>query len=164
MKKILFISLAFCYCSCVFSQEISGSFAVLQNFDNVIHLEFNYKSIHGMTENDFAEYETDWRKDKNNIEGIFISKAMDKTPGVTLSKRTESPYTIRMDVNSISRKGDYQCDAVLLDQQGKELGKIKDIKGKGGTFGTKLNLISDGAKSTGAKFGKLLRKAINSGK
>ena len=37
---------------------------------------------------------------------------------------------------------------------------VLGISGKGGMFGTKLNLIKDGAKSTGKKLGTILRKYI----
>ena len=64
-------------------------------------------------------------------------------------------------MKSISVKGDYDFYIVLLDKDKKELGTISNLFGKGGMFGTKLNLIKDGAKSTGKRAGTLLKKYMN---
>ena len=49
---------------------------------------------------------------------------------------------------------------LYLDKSEKVQGTISGLFGKGGMFGTKLNLIKDGAKSTGKRAGALLRKYI----
>jgi hypothetical protein len=63
-------------------------------------------------------------------------------------------------VTTISPKGDYSFVVQLIDKKGEIVGSIAGLFGKGGMFGTKLNLIKDGAKSTGKRAGALLRKYI----
>ena len=72
----------------------------------------------------------------------------------------EADLTVRILVNTVSVKGDHSFEVQLLDKSGKVQGTISGLFGKGGMFGTKLNLIKDGAKSTGKRTGALLRKYI----
>ena len=46
--------------------------------------------------------------------------------------------------------------AVIVDHDGRTICRIDDIKGDGGRFGSRLNLLKDGAKSTGAKLGEFI--------
>jgi hypothetical protein len=48
----------------------------------------------------------------------------------------------------------------VLDSNGTILAKIVDLYGEGGTFGSKLNLIKDGAKSSGKKAGIFLKREL----
>ena len=139
----------------------SGSLQALKDAGKV-NLTFEFVTIHSMDENSFGEYETDWFKDKPEVIGLFTDKANDTLKGLlTLGNFKNTDYTIHVIVNSISTKGNYNCDAVLL-KQGKEIAKITGITGRGGKIGTKLNLIKDGAQSTGKQLGKTLKKEIKS--
>ena len=69
-------------------------------------------------------------------------------------------HTVKVVVTTISPKGDYSFVVQLIDKKGEIVGSIAGLFGKGGMFGTKLNLIKDGAKSTGKKLGTILKKYI----
>ena len=164
MKRILFIiftCLALCsYAQVPFSSEVvTGSFSSLKG--QSANLEIVYNKVHGMSEADFAAYEADWNVDKPEIESLIWSKANDAVKSVChLNFGNKADLTVRIVVNSVSVKGDHSFELQLLDKNEKVLGKIEGLFGKGGMFGTKLNLIKDGAKSTGKRAGALLKKYI----
>ncbi len=165
MRRILFVIFA-CLSLCSYAQVpfnnevVTGSFSSLKG--QSANLEIVYNKIHGMPEADFAAYEKDWNVDKPEIESIIWSKANDGVKSSCyLNMGNKAEQTVRIVVNSVSVKGDYSFEIQLLDKSEKVLGKIEGLFGKGGMFGTKLNLIKDGAKSTGKRTGALLRKYIN---
>lgn len=161
MKKLL-LSLLFIIAaiSSVSAQLlIEGSLTSLKKADRVnLKIDFSEASIHGMSESAFAKYETDWEVDKPVIIGYFLSEARQKCGDlINLGTYENADCEIRVNVISINEKGNYVCEADVYDAEGKVIAKIKDISAKGGLFGTKLNLIKDGAKHTGAAFGKFLK-------
>jgi hypothetical protein len=112
-----------------------------------------------MTEAEFAEYEKDWNVDKPEIENYVLVEANKALRGqCRLREGKDEGLTVRLEVKSIGVKGDYDFYVLLLDKDKKELGTISNLFGKGGMFGTKLNLIKDGAKSSGKRMGSLLKK------
>jgi len=138
---------------------VEGSLTPLRKADRVnLKIDFSEASIHGMSENAFAKYETDWDVDKPVIVGYFLSEARQKCGDlINLGTYENADCEIRVNVISINEKGNYVCEADVYDAEGKVIAKIKDISAKGGHFGTKLNLIKDGAKHTGAALGKFLK-------
>ncbi len=68
----------------------------------------------------------------------------------------KSKYTLKVNVVHVSVKGTITSFAEVLDSEGTILATLPEMKGDGGTFGSKMNLIGDGCKSTG----KLLAKNI----
>ena len=165
MKRLLFViftCLSLCsYAQMPFSSEVvTGSFSSLKG--QSANLEIVYNKIHGMPEADFAAYETDWNDDKPEIESLIWSNIYDAVKSKChLDLGNNADLTVRIVVNSVSVKGDHSFELHLLDKNDKVLGKIEGLFGKGGMFGTKLNLIKDGAKSTGKRAGALLKKYIN---
>ena len=160
------IRLAFAVILCTFSfamsaQTITGSLKEFALFGKAnIEVIFADASIHGMQEEDFAAVERDWYKDKPEIVYDFIGGVAEKLKvRFTIGTRLSTPYQIKVYVQNISKKGDYTCDAIVFKED-VEIASIKSIKADGGTFGTKLNLIKDGAEHTGEKLGKLLSKEI----
>lgn len=162
----------FCILACIAlvlpinAQVLNGSFKALQGQQRAnFEVDFSEASIHGMTEEDFADYETDWYKDKREVVAIILNECNEKCRrAVTLGRFDKSPYLVKLVVRSISSKGDFDFDAYLFDTEGNQLGSIENLWGKGGRFGTKLNLIKDGAESSGKALGGALRTAILKGK
>ncbi len=166
MKKIF--SLVFCLCVVLntFSQRIeSGTFDGLKNVDKLaLDLDFSHASIHGMNEKAFSEYEKDWYTDKPDIVADFISCIAEKINGIILiTDKSETPWLLRINVVSISTKGNFVCTADLINGENIEA-HVVGIHGSGGTFGSKLNLIKDGVKTTSKKCGSFMRKVIRNAK
>lgn len=160
MKRILLTLIALFAALCLFGQTDTGSFSALKDQSNAqLVVDFSEASIHGMSEEDFADYEQDWYKDKPEIIAIITNNCNEKLRGLTLGRR-EAPYILRLKVLSVSARGDFDCDAYLEDPDGNVLGTIEGLWGKGGRFGTKLNLIKDGAERLGQCLGIALRYAI----
>ncbi len=164
MKRILFIIFT-CLSLCSYAQMplstevVTGSFEALYN--KTANLEIEYVKIHNRSEAEFAEYEKDWKVDKPDVEDLILQNANAALKKVChLNFGKESDLTVRVVVTTISAKGDYSFVVQLLDKKGEIVGNITNLFGKGGIFGTKLNLIKDGAKSTGKKLGTILKKYI----
>ena len=164
MKRILFIIFT-CLSLCSYAQMplstevVTGSFEALYN--KTANLEIEYVKIHNRSEAEFAEYEKDWKVDKPYVEDLILQNANAALKKVChLNFGKESDLTVRVVVTTISAKGDYSFVVQLLDKKGEIVGNITNLFGKGGIFGTKLNLIKDGAKSTGKKLGTILKKYI----
>ena len=113
------------------------------------------------SEAEFAEYEKDWVVDKPDVEDLILQSANAALKGAChLEFGKEADWTVKVVVTTISQKGDFSFVVQLLDKKGEIVGNIANLFGKGGIFGTKLNLIKDGAKSTGKKLGTILKKYI----
>jgi hypothetical protein len=164
MKRLLFVVFA-CLSLCSYAQMplstevVTGSFEALYN--KTANLEIEYVKIHNRSEAEFAEYEKDWVVDKPEVEDLILQNANAALKSVChLNFGKESDWTVKVVVTTISPKGDYSFVVQLIDKKGEIVGSIAGLFGKGGMFGTKLNLIKDGAKSTGKKLGTILRKYI----
>ena len=157
----MFACLSLCsYAQAPLSTEVvTGSFEALYN--KTANLEIEYVKIHNRSEAEFAEYEKDWKVDKPDVEDLILQNANAALKKVChLNFGKESDLTVKVVVTTISAKGDYSFVVQLLDKKGEIVGNITNLFGKGGIFGTKLNLIKDGAKSTGKKLGTILKKYI----
>ena len=96
---------------------------------------------------------------------FFITRANIPLEGlVILGRFPKAAYTLKVTVNAISEKGNYDCDVTLLDAGRSVLARLSGVCAKGGTWGTKLNLIKDGARHTGKKLGEALRAEIKKAK
>jgi len=129
----------------------------------IANFEVDYSNaiIHGMSEEEFAEYELDWDKDMPQILAYFRSNLTDRAGEyLALVTKKEVPLTLRWVVLSINTKGDTQSELHVLNSEGVVLAKIIELNGEGGTFGSKLNLIKDGAKSSGKKAGSFLKREL----
>ncbi|MDO4462692.1 MAG: hypothetical protein Q4C30_09440 [Bacteroidia bacterium] len=146
-----------------FAQKIvSGSLSSLKG-ESILNVEVDYSEamIHGMGEADFAVVEQDWYVDKPEIISYIIEYMQDELGNkISVGKTSGANYTLVVLPQSIRRKGDTISRAILKDKDGNELCEIDKIEAEGGTFGTKLNLIKDGAKETGTVLGKYLKKQL----
>ena len=52
------------------------------------------------------------------------------------------------------------CDVIVLKADGQEEAKIENLNAKGGTFGSALNLIGDGAEQSGKVIAKILKNKV----
>ena len=139
-----------------------GSMDVLSNANYVnLEVDFSKAVIHGMDEKEFSSYEPDYKKDKPGIVGLIYDYAQRKCSGlIHIGQYEDAEYTLLCTINRVSAKGNFECELKLVDSKGKMIAHVENIKGKGGVFGTKLNLMKDGAESTGKAIGTLVRDEI----
>ncbi|MBR5899366.1 MAG: hypothetical protein IKZ14_07875 [Muribaculaceae bacterium] len=163
MKKILLALCALMVSFNIFAVRLeSGSLAELAKAGRAnFEIDYSAASIHGMTETDFAEYEQDWHKDQPQIVMKFISCFASVANGkVILTKNGNNALTLRWVVLQILPNGTTLGELHLIGENGEVLARIVELEGKGGIFGTKLNLIKDGAKRSGQNAGIFLRNEI----
>ena len=163
MRKIIVICiLMLSFVNAAYSQVVTkGSLDILKGQGRVnLELDFSQASIMGMDEDAFANYEHDWIKDKDEVVALFVGEVLANCNNVVIGMFSKTNYTIKVTVLSINPKGDYVCTADVVNNSGEVLTTIDGIKEFGGRFGSKLNLIKDGAKHTGASFGRFLRKKL----
>ena len=101
-------------------------------------LNFNNALIHGMTVNDFADYEKDWYVDQPIIWRKFISGMVKKCNSIRLGNEIDAEISITVNVLSVSTKGDYKCEVFITNNQGDKIACISGLNARGGTFGSKL--------------------------
>ncbi len=159
-KNLILCLLMLISASAMAQQKVEGDLSPLINV-NKVNFVMEFVSIHGMDEDAFGKYETDWFKDKPEVIDIFTDYANRKLKGViTLGHFPNEAFTVKAVVNDISLKGNYNCDIIVLDSNKNLVAKVTGIKANGGVWGTKLNLIKDGAESTGKRFGIVLKTEI----
>ena len=139
-----------------------GSLDVLRGQQSVkVIVDYSNALIMDMTEEEFAEYEEDWYKDQPQIMSELIEEANDKLDGVLRLSRTRTTnYILRWAVDWIDESGTIMSDFYLETASGEVLAVIENVKGKGGVFGTKLNLIKDGAEETGESLGEFIKREL----
>lgn len=148
------------------AQELAGTLdGLAQEGKARLVVDFSEAVIHGMSEQEFAQYERKWYRDKPIVVGEFHSEFADELDGLLLCNSViKSPYTIVVKYYSINSKGDTSLSLHVLekisDGQETEVAVINGIKEDGGTFGTKIALIKDGARNVGEKAGKILKKHL----
>ena len=174
MKKLLPLILFSMVCSMASAQKVYGSFRSLNEQVRVkMTIDFSQAYIHGMTEEEFTEYEKDYEKDKPQLIALiydYASKYLAKRnyersfTSVGNYKDDTDPILV-LTIRSISATGDYDCDISLFkkdDDKKIEIGRAVGIRASGGRFGSKLNLMKDGAEHLGEELGKFLYRAPNS--
>ena len=143
------------------AQAVKGTFSPLQEETRVNFIvDFSEADIMGMSEDEFYDYEEDWEHDKVEVLSLFTNYAndvMDNVPRLGNYKNVN--YTLKLIVRAVDIKGNYDCD-VLLMKGDDVIGEGIGLMAKGGKFGSKLNLMKDGAENTGKALGKFLLKAI----
>ena len=145
-----------------YAQKVTeGSLAPLKNCGKAkVILDFSDASIHGMTVDDFANYEKDWEIDKPIIISKFIIGLGEKCPSIRFGTELNGEITLLVKVISINTKGNYVCKAFIMNSQQEKIACITELNARGGTFGSKLNLIKDGAEHTGVALGKFINRMI----
>jgi hypothetical protein len=164
MKKILFVLIltlaTFAYS---YAQKVTGSFRNLENQVRVkLVIDFSEADIMGMSEGEFYQFEEDWAHDKVEVFSLFYNYANEELKGIFAvgNYKTETDYVLRLVVHTVDVRGDYDSDLILL-YSGEEIARAEGIYARGGKFGSKLNLMKDGAEHTGTAIGKFLKKQIS---
>ena len=148
------------------AQKITGSFAPLRNESRVqMTVDFSKASIMGMSEEFFSDYEPDWHKDKNEILFLFNSYVNEALHGHPIigNYSTGTDYIIQIIVQAVDFNGNYDYDILLFsnfDNTPSLIAQAEGFYSRGGKFGTKLNLMKDGAKHSGTTIGLFLQKEL----
>lgn len=154
MKKFLLA-----ICCVIFSLNLDAQI----NDANIV-VDYSNATICGLDEESFAEIEKDWYKDNPEITGNMIEEIIDKI-GKAIAFKKNSPNTIQISVNSISENGKFNCSVELIDSMHNSILKVNNITcSKGGTWGTKLHLIKEGAHKEGRNIGKAIKSALRNKK
>ena len=157
MKKFyLIIVFVLMNISVLFAQRVTeGSLSPLKG-QHKVNLEFDFSQavMHGMDEEHFRTYEEDWDEDKPEAVGLLSGEAAKRcNNNFYLGQFSNTDFSIKIIVREISTQGSFRCDGALIDKEGKQLAFFTGFHGRGGKCGSKLNLIKDGAKRTGANIG-----------
>lgn len=124
-------------------------------------IDYSEAHIHSMTEAEFALYEEDWDKDQKYIIAEFLDNLNDRTGDqLVVVKGKKTDLTLRWVVLHIDPRGNIISELHVVNKEGKVLAKITELRGAGGRFGTKLNLIKDGARSSGKRAGSFLKREL----
>ncbi len=167
MKNLLLLASFAMLCLGANAQKIvSGSLSPVKNAEKInFVVDYSKTSFNGKNEAAFSEYEEDWQKDKPEVIDYILAGVRDNLKGkISFGEFADAEYTLTIYPIEIERKGDTEAEATITDKQGNVICSMKDFEGEGGTFGTKLNLIKDGAKELGQNVGKFLKKQIRKAK
>ena len=188
MKKIVILMFCIALGFGARAQVLDGDIAALLNEGRVnFELTFEKASIHGMTEAEFSatfdqkgkiativnnasnrtimEHTNGWKKDQPMISGGFVNCLNDTLKEtIRFGSYPTANYTLKVEVLDVSTSGDFDSDVYLLDNKGQVVAKISRLVAPGGTFGTKIALIKDGAKHSGIVLGKFLMKELKKAK
>lgn len=149
MRKFLLSTLCSLFLSICYAQVNDANYIV----------DYSQAIICGMETEAFAVIEPDWDKDSPEISGNLIEEMLKKT-GEILPFKKSSQNKVKVIVHSISDNGKFICDVELLDAKNTIICKSENIKcSKGGTWGSKLHLMKEGAHKEGSKLGSALKKA-----
>lgn len=144
MKRLLIVIFCFVLCSAANSQIIKDA-----NYS----VDYSQVMICGMDEETFAEVEEDWFKDRPEISGNILQELLNKTAKY-LSFKKSSQNQVIVYVKNISDNGKFNADIALFNEKNELFFKIQNVScSKGGTWGTKLHLMKEGALKEGKNLG-----------
>ena len=158
MKKYLFVLMMSCLTTTMFAQGLG----FLKN-EARVDMKLNYSEavIAGYEESNILTFEKDWEKDQAVLFAKMVGPYNDKL-GETLpaGNFSNANYTIEVRPTVIQKNGNIVGYFVVLDAAGTELYRSQKFSAKGGTFGTFLNLVGDGMKSTGKVIANMVKKEL----
>lgn len=110
-------------------------------------------------------FEHDYFKDKAEILEDFTEEFNEHLGGLLIcDKRIDSPYTVVVKVLDVSRKGNTTCELHIMkkdaDGVDQEIASVTGLKKRGGTYGTAMNLMKDGAEHVGQAAGSFMKTAM----
>lgn len=162
MKKFFAILMTMCIGAALHAQSMS----FLKN-ESKISMRLNYSeaNIAGFTEATILSLEEDWNKDQPvlfaKLTDEYNDKMKKKLPAGMFS---DANYVIEVRPTDIRKNGTITFYFVILSNGGEEMYRSGNLKGKGGTFGSLLNLIGDGMRSTGEEIAKVVAKELKKNK
>lgn len=134
-------------------------FTYAQVMEADIVIDYSEASICGMDEASFSQYETDWYKDKPDINYKMIREILDENEDCFICKK-DAPNALLIKVRRITENGGFLCNVKLVGSN-KSIIQLGDFScSRGGKVGTKLNLIKDGAEKIGEEIGKALKREL----
>jgi len=149
------------------AQTINGDFTPLKEQTRVkMDIDFSDAVIMGMSEEEFSEYEEDWEHDKVEVYSLFYNYVNEVLKGniIVGNYKQDTEYVLQVKILTVDVRGDYDSDVYLIhNHPGGEQETVATIEGlfaRGGKFGSKLNLMKDGAEHTGNALGKVLLKEM----
>ena len=166
MRKI-FITFFLLMCLCAGLSAQTVTINSLPKNPVGVHMElvmdFSKAVIYGLSEEEFAAYEEDWYEDKPSIVDKFRTGAnVILGDAYKIGHYSDTSYTVKVTVNTITDEGFIICDVDVIDQQGQVVFHIDHLTGgKEPSFfiGTKLARIKIWAALTGKNFGSILKDA-----
>lgn len=166
MKRIALALLLAAVCIPAFGQRVTGTFSPLKKQTRVkMVVDYSEADIMGMPEEQWYTFEEDWAHDKVEVVSLFFNYANRELEKEKLfvvgSYNFDMEYTLYLIVRSVDIRGNHDCDLVLVYNDEFEIGRATGIRAEGGTFGSKLNLMKDGAEHTGKAVGKFLVKELS---
>jgi len=158
MKKIIVSTLClFFLCAALSAQSL----AFLKDETRVgLKIDFSEAAINGYTEANILDFEEDWEKDQPVLFEKFQMKLNEYQRDRQFGHFPEANYTLIYKPLIINRKGDMKGYFVIEDKDGNEVANIKGISVEGGKFGTFLNLVGDGMKSSGKAVSKMINRNL----
>lgn len=133
-----------------YSYSIAQDLAFLRN-ERRVNLEFNYEeaSINGYEESNILSFEKDWLVDQPKLIQKFV-QAYNETGVMPVVGQFESAnFTLQVRPIVISDHGNMSFYAIVLNEEGEQIYSTSMLNAKGGRFGSFLNLVGDGMKSSG---------------
>lgn len=168
MKKVISLLLLAVVFTTAYAQKVTGDFRPLKDQVRArLIVDFSDAIIMGMTLEEFADYEEDWEHDKIEVFSLVYNYANEELERTLVvgNYNNDTEYVLHLMVRTIDVRGDYDSDLYLIhnfaDGRKETIGKVEGLFARGGRFGTKLNLMKDGAEHTGTALGKLLIKEMN---
>lgn len=140
MKKKMLLAIALMLSSVGFGVN---RIQVVINYGNGIYNGYTYDRIL-MEEEDFL-------KDKARYEGRFFEGLMESYPGVAYAPDSisQSEPIAYVEIVKVTKKGNVTAEVTCGD-------KKEVLQGKGGVFGTFMNLFGDGMESLGRSLARVL--------
>lgn len=110
-------------------------------------------------------FEHDYFKDKVEVLEEFTEEFTEHLGGMlTCGQSVDSPYTVVVKVLDVSKKGNTTCELHIMKQDAngtsQEVATVTGLKKNGGTYGTAMNLMKDGAEHLGAAAGTFMKSAL----
>ena len=148
--------------SCLTTTMFAKGLGFLKN-EARVDMKLNYSEavIAGYEESNILTFEKDWEKDQAVLFAKMVGPYNDKL-GETLpaGNFTNANYTIEVRPTVIQKNGNIVGYFVVVNAEGTELYRSQKFSAKGGTFGTFLNLVGDGMKSTGKVIANMVKKEL----
>lgn len=157
-KKVLFAVLMF---ACFINAQAQTLLDVNSSRTVNLIVDFSKASIHNMNEEEFSTYEPNYIRLKPEVIGKLAEEFNDSEKvKFMIGNFPNASYAIKVTILSVSTKGNITSSADVVDKNGKTIASVPEMYGDGGTFGSKMNLMGDGCKSTGKVLAKKLAKLI----
>lgn len=165
MKKVILTLVLITIGVSAMAQRVTGTFMPLRSQDRVkMVIDYSEADIMGMPEEQFYTFEKDWAHDKVEVVSLYYNYAnrelAKEKAFIVGSYNFDTDYTLYLIVRTVDIRGNHDCDLILVANDEIEIGRAVGIRADGGTFGSKLNLMKDGAEHTGKSIGRFLLKQI----